>query len=99
MPCGPLDIRQRRGVSCFQEIEPLTAHDREAEIPEQLLIMLLADAVEIDDLAVQIIQHFHLRRLLAKEHLRAARECLHIGRVLRKYCNDAVREAILPTYV
>src|ERR1700721_3888251 len=99
MPFSPVDIGQRRGVSCFQEIEPLTAHDCEAEIPEQLLVMLLADAVEIDDLAVQIVQHFHLRRLLPEEPLCAACECLNIGRVLRKYFNDAVREAILPTYV
>ena len=55
MTRGPLDIRQSRGVRGFQEIKPRAAHDRKPKIPQQLLIMLLADAVEIHDLAVQVI--------------------------------------------
>ncbi len=59
----------------------------------------LADAKEIDDFAVEIIQHFHFRRLFMKENLCAARECLDIGRMLRENLNDLPRKPVLPSYV
>jgi hypothetical protein len=62
-------------------------------------MVLLADAKEIDDLAVEIIQHFHLGRLLVEEHLGAAGECLYIGGVLRQYPKNALGERPFPTYV
>ena len=99
IPCGPLDIREHRRISRFQKIEPCAAHDHKTEIPDQLLGVLLADAIEIDNLSVEIVQHFHSRRLFVEEHLRPARERLHIGRMLRKYFNDPLCQSVLPTYV
>jgi len=37
------------------------------EIPEQFLVMLLADAVRIDDLAIEVVQHFHFGRRFREE--------------------------------
>ena len=68
----------------FEQVEPRPAHEHEAEIPDELLVMLLADPEEVHDLAVEIVQDLDLRRLLAEEHLRAARECLDVRRVLRE---------------
>jgi hypothetical protein len=99
MPRSSLDVRERLWIGGLQTIEPLATHDREPEIPEQLLVVLLADAVEVHNVAVQIIQHFHFGWLLAEKHLCAARECLHVCRVLRKYFNDPLRQSVLPTYV
>jgi hypothetical protein len=61
--------------------------------------MQLADAEEIHDLAVQVIQHFDRRGLLVKEHLCATRECLNVGRVFRKYLNDPFCETVFPSNV
>src|SRR5580692_7076252 len=87
IPCGPLDVGERSWIGRLQKIEPVSAHDDEAEVPDKLLVVLLADAVKIHDLAVEVVQHLNLRRLLVEKHLCATCECFHIGRVLRKYFN------------
>src|ERR1700693_3583697 len=67
--CGTLDVGERGRITFLQEIEPRSAHDCVLEIPEQFLVMLLADAVEVDDLPIEIIQNFHSGRLLTEKHL------------------------------
>ena len=44
---------------------------------------------------VEIVQHFHVRRRLVKEHLGAARERLDVGRVLGQQRNDFLGQAVL----
>jgi hypothetical protein len=99
IPCGSLDVREHRRISRPQEIEPLAAHDYIAEVPDQFLVVLLADAVEIDDFAVEVVQYLDARRLLVEEHLRAARERFYIGSMFGKYLNHPLCQSVLPTYV
>lgn len=96
---GPLDVGQRLRVARLVKIEPFSAHERETKISEQFLVMRLADAVEIDDLPIKIIQNLNFGRLLLKEHLGSARECLHIRRMLRKNFNDLLGETVLSSYI
>lgn len=55
----------------------------------------LADPEEIDDLAIQIVQHFNLGRLLVKEHLCAAREGFHVCRMLGEFFNNLPGQTVL----
>jgi hypothetical protein len=75
------------------------AHESETEIPDELFVMPLADAEEIHDLTVEVVQHFDSGGLFVEEHLSAACECLDVSRVLREYLNDPLCETVLPTYV
>lgn len=99
MPCGSLDVGEGSWLASLEKIEPFSAHEDEAEVSEQLFIMLLADAVEVHDLTVEIIQNFNLGRLFMEKHLSAARECLYVCRVLREYFNQPLRQSVLPTYI
>lgn len=92
IPCRPLDIGQGRRVGGLEEFEACAAHEGEAEIPEELLVVLLADAEEVRDLVVPVIQDLHSGRLLLEKDLRAARECFYIGRVFREHRDDPLRE-------
>src|SRR4051812_4583619 len=56
--CGPLDVCECGWIAPLQKIKPLTTHHYVLEIPEQFLIVLLADTVEIHNLTVEIIQNF-----------------------------------------
>jgi hypothetical protein len=99
IPRRPLNIGECCRVDHFLEIKHPAAHEDEAEIPDQLLVMQLAHAEEVYDLAVQVIQHFDGRRLFMKEHLCAAREGLDVGRMLREYLNDPLCETVFPSYI
>lgn len=61
--------------------------------------MLLADAVEVNDFMIEIVQDFHLGWGLSKEYLRSTRECLDVRQMLRKYFNHPLCQPVLPTYV
>lgn len=61
--------------------------------------MRLADSVKVDDLAVKVVEHFHLGRLFLKEHLGPACKCLHIRRVFRENFNDLLGETVFSAYV
>jgi hypothetical protein len=84
IPGGPLDVGERRGIGRSNQVEVFAAHEREAQIPQQLFVMGLADAEEIHDLAVKIVQDLNLRRRLVKKYLCAACESFDVRRVLRK---------------
>src|SRR5664280_1470640 len=86
-PRRPLDIGEGCRIGRLQEIKHLSADDPEVKIAKQLLIMLTANAEEIHDLSVEVIQHLDLGRLLVKEHLSASRERFDIRRVFRKERN------------
>ena len=99
VPRRPLDVRQCRRVGGLLEIKRFATHESETEIPDQLFVMQLAGAEEIHELAIQIVQHFDDGGLLVEEHLCAARECLDVGRVFRKYLNDPLCETVFPSNV
>jgi hypothetical protein len=58
-------------------------------------MMPLADPQEVDNLPVQVIEHFNLGRALVKEHLGAAGKGFHIGSVLGQQRDDLGGKAIL----
>src|SRR5258708_35973350 len=72
VPRGPLDVRQDWRIGRAEKIEPLAAHEHRAEIPTESVLMLLAAAVEIDDLPVKAVAACHVYRLLAEDRLRPA---------------------------
>lgn len=57
IPRCPLNVREALGIRGLMEFKQCTAHKREAETAEKFLMMRLADSIEIDDLAVQVIQN------------------------------------------
>lgn len=61
--------------------------------------MVLADAVEIRDLAIKVVEDLNLTRLLAEENLRPPGKRLDIRQVLRKYLDDLLCQTVFPTYV
>jgi hypothetical protein len=99
VPRRPLNVRQGRWIGCLLMVKRSATHESEAEIPDELFVMQLADAEEIHELTVEIIQHFDGGGLFVKEHLRAACECLNVGRVFRKYLNDPLCETVFPSYI
>jgi hypothetical protein len=85
-----LDISERCRIGRFQEFMPPAAYQYEAEISEQFFVMLLADAEEVHHLAIEIVQYFDLRRVLAEENLRAAGKRFNICFVFRKYRDNLI---------
>ncbi len=62
-------------------------------------MVVLADAEEIHDLVVEVVQNFDFRARLVKEHLCPARKGLDIGLMLRHELDDAFRERALSSDV
>src|SRR5258708_31929046 len=54
---GPLDVGERGRPATFEEIKPRAAHDHLLGISEELLVMLLADRIEVHDFASAAIQY------------------------------------------
>src|SRR5204862_401711 len=97
IPCRSLNIRERCGIGRSKKVEILAAHERKAQVSEELFIMGLTDAKEVHDLAVEIVQHLHLRRRLMKEHLRASGKGFHVRLVLWKELDHSLRQRALPS--
>jgi len=92
---GKQGVRERARIGCFEQRVPCTAPHHEAEIPDELFIMLLADPIEVHDLAVKIVKHLDFRWLFVKEHLRASGKGLDVRRMLGEngdegFCNGAL---------
>jgi hypothetical protein len=69
IPRRPLDIRKGCRIGPLLKIERFAAHESETEIPDQFLVMQLADAKEIHELAVQVVQHFDsIRGVVVRAH-------------------------------
>jgi hypothetical protein len=85
---GTLNVRKAFRVLELYQFIPPAAHEAESQLAKQFPVVKLANAKEIHDLAVQVVQHFHLRGFLVEENLGAARKRLNIGGVLRKNLND-----------
>ena len=92
---GALNVGELCGVSLRKQIEPRATNDDEGEIANQFLMMVLADAEEVDDVFVKVVDDLHLRRWLAEEHLRPSGEGLDVCRVFRKQVYDLVCQPVL----
>jgi len=90
-----LDVGEHRGIRSLERIMPLAAHEHEAEIAKQLLVVLLADAEEVHHLAVEVVQDFDLGRFFAEKHLGPPGERFHVCCVLRKERDDLIGKPVL----
>src|SRR6185312_2484751 len=99
MPGCSLNIREPFRARGPQKLEPLAACKHEPQIAKQLLVVGLADAEEVHDLSIEVIEDFDGQGLFMKQNPRSARECFHIRLVLRKYFADLLGEAVSPSYI
>ena len=93
-PSRPLNVGERCGICPRLKLVQFAAGRPIAEVAHKLLIVQLADAEEIDDLEVQIIEHLDIRGRLVKEHL-APPGRLHIGGVLGQHGDDFCGKTVL----
>jgi hypothetical protein len=96
---GPLDIRHGLRGCLLEKIKPFAAHDRKPQIPNQLLVMLLANSEEVENIFAQVIQELHLGRLFMEEDLCASAEWLTVTGVFRNQGNDLAGDAVLATQI
>ena len=92
---SPLYVGQRFGVLGLVEIKPLPADNRVFQIAEELFVVELTDAEEIDNVMAQIIDDFHIRWFFVKEDLAASEERFDIGLVFGNERNDSLGQAVL----
>lgn len=90
-----LDIGERLGRLHLQPPEHRARRERPFELPDELLEVVLHHAVQIDELAVDVVQHLHLARRLGEEHGGGAGERLDIAAVLREKAQQSIGE---PTF-
>jgi hypothetical protein len=78
----PLDISQGLWPGIREQIEPLTADQAVLQVPNQLVVVPLADPEKVYDIEIEVIQDFHVRRVLMEQHLGAPGERFYVGDVL-----------------
>jgi hypothetical protein len=61
--------------------------------------MRLADAKEVDQIAVEVVENFNLRWWFMKEDLSTAGEGLDVGQVWRELGSEGVSNAVLATNI
>jgi hypothetical protein len=93
-PRAALDVGEHFNVCCKEKIEVLPAYDGEPHKANQFLVVQLADAEEIHELAIEIVQNLDFGWFLLKKDLCSTGERLDVGLVLRKdrddlFCNRA----------
>lgn len=84
----PLDIC--KGVRHLQALplEDLARAQRPLELAHELLEMVLHDAVQVHELAVDVVDHLDLGRLLLEENRRRAAENLDVTGMCRESFKD-----------
>src|ERR1035437_319700 len=88
VPCRSLDVGQGCRIGRLKQLVPLPAHKHITHVADEFFIVLLADAIEVHQLAVEVVQYLDLGRLLLEEHLCAASKRFDVRRVIRKYLDD-----------
>jgi hypothetical protein len=94
-----LDVGKRCRIGVEKQFKPFPAYENEAQVSDEFLVMLLADAKEIHHLAVEIVQDFYLAWRLLEENLGAARKNFTIREVLWENVNDLLRNRAFPADV
>src|ERR1051326_113057 len=78
---GPYNIRQHvRGLPRVPLKQTETGR-LPPEDPRQFRGMTLTHPQKVDDLLIEVVEHFNLRPRLVKEHLRPTRKRLDVGRM------------------
>lgn len=94
-----LDVCESLRVGFVEYFEPPSAHDTIAEIANQFVIMHLANAEEIENVFVQIVQDLNLRWFLMEEHLGTAAKRLTVAGVSGDQRNYCAGEPVLAAHV
>ena len=77
-PSRPLHVGERLGAGFLQPLEHLAAGERPFELAHELFQVVRDDPVEVDQVAVDVVQHLDVGRVAGKEHRRTACEDLHV---------------------
>lgn len=97
--CGALDIGQGFRAGHLLPLEDLARAERPFELAHELLQMVLHNAVEGDQVTVEIIQHLHRGGLGAHEEQRGtAGEDFDVAFMRGKERDQAVGQAALATH-
>ena len=83
-PRRALDVRQGIPGRHLQPLEELSARECLAELPQELVRVVLVHAEGRDQVPIGVIQHLDRRRRLQEEQRRGAAEGLHVAAVLWK---------------
>ncbi|MNV61744.1 hypothetical protein D3C71_1542670 [compost metagenome] len=92
-PGGPLDIGQSLRLGDLQPLEHLSAAQRPLELAHELLKVTLHHAVQVDQLAIDVVDDLTFGGLPQKIQRCAACKDLHVARVRRKARDDDVGQA------
>ena len=92
-PGGPLHVGERLGAGFLQPLEHLAAGERPFELADELFQVMGDDPVQVDQVAVDVVQHLDVGRVAGKEHRRATGEDLHIAAMGWEPAQQQVDEA------
>lgn len=92
-----LDIGQRIRVLQLQPLEDLPRGERPLELAHELLEVMLDHAVEIDELAVDVVQDLDLGRRLREEDRGGAGERLDVTAMGREQADESIGKTTLAT--
>src|SRR5690606_20353834 len=83
----------------LQPLEHLPATQRPLELADEFLQVVLYDPVQVDQVAIDIVEHLHLGRYRAQKIQRCtAGERLDVAAVAREQGKDAIGETALAAY-
>ena len=88
-----LQVSQGMRWGILQPLEHLAARQRPFELAHEFLQVILDDAVQVDQLAVDVVQHLDLGRRPHEVQRGAAGEDLDVASVRRKLRDDTVGQA------
>jgi hypothetical protein len=78
-----LDVGKGGRVCLHVKLMQLAAGQAETQVPDQFLVVPLADAEEIHNIKIQVVDYFHVRRRLMEQHLGATGERFDVRDVFR----------------
>ena len=88
-----LQVRQGMRWRVLQPLEHLAARQRPLELAYEFLQVALHDSIQVDQLAVDVVQHLHLRWRPHEVQRGTAGENLDVASVRWKLRDDAVGQA------
>ncbi|MNP33666.1 hypothetical protein D3C76_1269200 [compost metagenome] len=95
---SPLDVSQRFRDLHVGPFEHLTADQRPAKLPDQLLEVMRHHTVQVDHFTIVVIDYFHMTLLFHEEQCCATAERLDIAFVLRELRENVFCHAALAAH-
>jgi hypothetical protein len=83
----------------LKEFKPFSAGDGELQIPDKFRVMDLADAQEVENFLIKVIQYLDSRRLLVKKNLGSTTERLNVRGVFGDKANDFSGNAVFTAQI